>query len=213
MPVTKTCLICNVEFKVPPARAETATTCGRACKGVLLRQRYEAAWLTTTCPACGTEYKHPEWQRFRVYCSETCKWSAESSEWADVEKSEGGTVSRKKDGYVIEYRPRHPFAVRGWLMQHRLVMEQWMREQSFSHEFLIEHDGEKYLRSGIEVHHRDEVKHNNERENLVACTRFGHRAMHYGKPVKRGDAWPLNGLIVEGMAVTSTFQPLSNIIH
>lgn len=90
-------------------------------------------------------------------------------------------------------------------MQHRLVMEQWMREENAAPQLMEPVRGVFYLRRGIEVHHRSEKKDDNARDNLVACTRLAHRCMHHGKPVNADEAWPLTGLVVRGMSLALTF--------
>lgn len=196
MPIQRTCVTCNSIFFVPPTRAN-ATTCGRTCKSAMLRKRYQAEWVTKTCLHCGSEFKHPTWQKRRVYCSEPCKWTAESGCWAAREKSEGGSESKRSDGYVSVYLPRHPFAGGGeYVLKHRVVMEKWLRETDAAPQFMIEVDGVKYLNPKIEVHHRDKNRSNNEPSNLIACTARAHRMMHFNNPVPEGEAWPLDGLLV-----------------
>lgn len=207
MPIEKLCVICSKFFSIPPSRAKSATTCSRACKGVLLRDRFEANWVSKDCPACKRTYKHPTWQKLRVFCSENCKWASESAQWSAAEKSEGGFVMQKSDGYVAEYRPAHPFAAkRGWMQQHRLVMERVMRERCPLHPLMVELDGVAYLRPDVEVHHKDEQRANNDLSNLVACTRLAHRRIHSGLPVPPNEAWPHDGLIVQGKSLSETIN-------
>jgi ribosomal protein L37AE/L43A len=69
-------------------------------------------------------------------------------------------------------------------------MESWMRQEAPEHPFLIEIDGARYLRQGIEVHHVNEIKNDNRRDNLIACTSPGHKDLHNGNAVMRGETWP-----------------------
>jgi hypothetical protein len=96
------------------------------------------------------------------------------------------------DGYVLERRRHHPFAVGTYVMQHRVVMEEWMRVEAPDHHFLTEIDGVKYLRREIHVHHRNRVKSDNERSNLLACTAATHKDIHAGRPIMSGTAWPVS---------------------
>jgi hypothetical protein len=56
-------------------------------------------------------------------------------------------------GYVLVRRPEHPDAdARGYVREHRLVMEEWMRRS---------------LKLREVVHHRDGDRANNDRANLM----------------------------------------------
>lgn len=77
----------------------------------------------------------------------------------------------------------HPFATRvsrtgGYVLEHRLVMEEHLRKTEPSSPYLVELDNQLYLRRDIEVHHRNGVKTDNRIENLQAMTRSGHTAHH-----------------------------------
>ena len=63
--------------------------------------------------------------------------------------------------------PKHYFAKDGYVPEHRLVVEQRMREQDPSSSLLVEIEGEYYLRPETVVHHIDEVKSNNKSDNLM----------------------------------------------
>ena len=75
-------------------------------------------------------------------------------------------------------------------------MEEWLRQVAPQHPFLIGIEGQIYLRPEIDVHHINEVKRDNRRRNLLACTKSGHRAIHSGKAPMQGEVWPeIEGLI------------------
>ena len=191
MSVQKVCVVCSKAFSVPPSRANTATTCGRACKSLMVRARTIENFHEKACPHCGDTFRFPAWQKARVYCSEPCKWNAESIRWAAAEKPEGGSVTKSSDGYLLEYRPRHPFcSKRGWVLQHRLVMEARLRAECPDSRFLVEFNGSRYLAKSIDVHHKDKVRSNNDPSNLVACTKLAHNHIHNGLPVDPEQVWP-----------------------
>lgn len=84
------------------------------------------------------------------------------------------TIQNKKDwkgrsitteGYVLIYKPTHPFPVkRQYVLEHRFVMEQ--------------HIG-RYLKSEEIVHHLDQVKTNNNIDNLLLLpNKAAHMAFH-----------------------------------
>ena len=108
-----------------------------------------------------------------------------------------GGVAKHSSGYVLIASRDHPFAVTGYVLGHRLVVEERMRREAPGHHFLVEIEGIKYLRRDIDVHHKNEVKADNDPENLIACTAAAHKDMHQGRPVMRGCAWPANGAGIE----------------
>ena len=91
---------------------------------------------------------------------------AESHNW------KGGTYYHS-DGYVYEYAPEHPDAHKGkgYVLQHRLVMERTLGRRLSSAEL---------------VHHINEVKDDNHPDNLEIDDRSGHMTHH--KATARRDA-------------------------
>lgn len=83
------------------------------------------------------------------------------------------------DGYVLIWAPEHPFASNGRVFEHRLVVEQHLRERDPSSPFLVKLGGRMYLRPGIDVHHLDEVKDHNAIGNLLPLGRADHAILHY----------------------------------
>lgn len=85
------------------------------------------------------------------------------------------------DGYVLLWAPEHPFASNGRVFEHRLVVEQHLRETDPGCGLLLLLGDQLYLRPDIEVHHLDEVKDNNAVENLLPLTKSEHATLHYGQ--------------------------------
>jgi len=184
----KICAVCGSVFSVPPCREKTAKTCSMACKGKLWTKERTGALPQMKCHVCGKPFSfYPAHSERRKTCSRECAWKlggfSSGKSGADNSNWKGGE-SKHSRGYL--YR-----RVAGkYVFEHRLVMEEWMREEAPNHKFLIDVGGEKCLRKEIHVHHVDEDKENNGRKNLLACTCRSHQLMHHGKPPIHGDVWP-----------------------
>lgn len=75
-----------------------------------------------------------------------------------------GGRRKRKDGYILVYRPSHPFAYRNFILEHRDVMEK--------------HLG-RILNPDELVHHINEIKHDNRIENLSLTDRQEHAKIHF----------------------------------
>ena len=82
-------------------------------------------------------------------------------------------------GYVQIEAKDHPFAIDGYVREHRLVVEQHLRETDPASTYLAKLGYQLYLRPDILVHHVDGVKDNNEIENLVPLTVDEHTRLHH----------------------------------
>ena len=69
------------------------------------------------------------------------------------------------DGYIAIYKPDHPDATsQGYVLEHRLVMEQKLGRRLLAHEI---------------PHHRNQVRTDNRPSNLILKTRPDHMRGHY----------------------------------
>lgn len=100
----------------------------------------------------------------------------------------GGIVERS-DGYLYEKTAGHPFASNGYVLQHRLVAERYLRAENKNHHFLTEVDGEMYISRELDVHHINKDKTDNDPANLVICTRMAHSMFHRGLKPAQSDYW------------------------
>lgn len=128
--------------------------------------------ITQTCPVCEKDFKvywceieKAERKGFRrVYCSGACQHSAYKG--SGNPKWKGGKY-RATRGYVYVYSPNHPSStIQGYVMQHRLVMEQ--------------HLG-RLLTSEEQVHHINEIKDDNRIENLKLMSGAAEHRVEHGK--------------------------------
>lgn len=194
MPVQKLCSVCGKEFTAANARAETAKTCSRACKGQITTQAYEAQRVKRECLQCGDAISVSVGRAERgngLYCTRACKnLGAIGKRFTEL--VDDGDEVHAITGYVYEYARKHPFASRGRVFQHRLVVESMMVGAP-GHHFLVEIAGRYYLKPGIDVHHKNEIKDDNRPENLIACTKAAHKDMHAGKTPMAGEVWPEQG--------------------
>ena len=193
--VKKDCLICGVEFTVNQFRADKAKTCSLECRGKYIALGYSNARARLVCeaPDCGKEYSVPQCHEDRrKFCSVECSLKHRPMNpptGKDHYLWKGGRTTHS-DGYILLRAVHHPFSVGLYVFEHRLVMEQWMREESPNHSFLVEVAGELYLSPEISVHHIDEQKTHNVRSNLLACTNAAHRSIHAGVAPYEKEVWP-----------------------
>jgi hypothetical protein len=106
----------------------------------------------------------------------------------------------RNHGYIMILKPDHPFATkRGYVMEHRLVMEK--------------HLG-RYLTKDEEPHHENEIKDDNRIENLKLVNRSQHRKIHAGlKKIAKADLTPLGSLESgEPFSISYTTDGEGNIV-
>lgn len=100
-----------------------------------------------------------------------------------------GGRRKNNAGYIQVKSYYHPFkSTDGYVMEHRLVMERWLREHNTNHPALVEVDGVKYLRPEWIPHHVNEIKDDNRIENLELMTTSDHKSFH-----TTGDRNPMYG--------------------
>jgi len=107
------------------------------------------------CFTCGREHRKALWEikRSKVhFCSKRC-----DSEWRKLKRSKehhnfkGGWKS--SDGYIIIYTPDHPFCDKaGYVREHRLIVEKHIK---------------RYLKPEENVHHINEIRDDNNINNLM----------------------------------------------
>jgi hypothetical protein len=89
-------------------------------------------------------------------------WTPRNNTGANNPNFAGGKYIDDK-GYVRILLPDHPKNIRGYVYEHRLLMEQYMG---------------RYLEPWETVHHINEIKTDNRIENFFLCTHKEHSAVH-----------------------------------
>lgn len=146
----KNCKQCNA------AHEKRGEYCSPRCKWTWFNQnRTITPNAIYDCKVCG---KHVEkWvapsrrargQDTLEYCSRTCAGVGRCG--SNHHRWKGGT-RKDKDGYVLVYKPDHPSSRRGYIRQHRLIMESMIG---------------RYLTDTEVVHHKNDNPSDNRIENL-----------------------------------------------
>ena len=101
----------------------------------------------------------------------------------------GGRVP-DENGYIRVRSPNHPFAADGYVLEHRLVMEQFLRETYPLSHYLTKVDGISYLKPEVVVHHLDErpeARSNNKLDNLYPFKNSAAHIFWHKSPLSERD--------------------------
>lgn len=90
------------------------------------------------------------------------QWSSKNNNGANNPNFAGGKYIDDK-GYVRILLPDHPRNIRGYVYEHRLVMEKYLG---------------RFLQPWETVHHINEIKTDNRVENFFLCLHKEHSAIH-----------------------------------
>jgi len=193
----KVCVVCEKTFEVYPSRPD-AQTCSHEC-AISVRAEGTKRRYFITCEHCGNEFEeaHSHSDR-RRFCSKACRSNSTVYKQEQSARMDGelnpmwtGGIAYQSQGYIQRNIKGHPFSwSSNYILEHRLVIEEWMREEAPGNKFMIEVEGIEYLSPDIQIHHKDRDRTNNKRNNLVAVTPYAHRLIHAGQVPYKGTYWP-----------------------
>lgn len=92
------------------------------------------------------------------------------------------SIKKNKEGYVLENARNHPYAIMGknkLIMKHRLIMENYLKENDPTNKWLVEINGEKFLSKKCSVHHINHIRDDNRIENLQVMSISEHSKLHH----------------------------------
>lgn len=180
------CEVCGKQFKVPPCRAKKARFCSAECSAKRRMEGLKKPKVEVTCEVCGkVVLTYPCLAATKRFCSYECAYKSPAKREKASAGKKGtnnamwaGGLSRHCEGYVYEKVYDHPYSNRDYVLQHRLVVERWFRENDPTSKFLITLGCNKYLRPEYIVHHKDLNRANNIIDNLQVVTHKEHQQIH-----------------------------------
>lgn len=151
------CVICGRDF----ARTPREVRIGRKhCTRVCADEGKRVASAHVRCVYCGKEKElQPSKAKTFRYCDMTCR--SLGNIVRPLDRTYNGKPARLlSDGYVSIWQPSHPHANKGWVLEHRWLMEQ--------------HLG-RILATEEEVDHKNRIRSDNRLTNLQVLSVVEHR--------------------------------------
>ena len=157
------------------------------CKKCESEFRKKETSLNAVCTVCGKPYHvKPKDLKTTKYCSRKCQNEAKKTYMkgngnhqygltGDNNSSWKGGRKISSYGYVLIWKPEHPFANGdGNVFEHRLVAEKYLLDDENS----VVINGKKYLSKEYCIHHIDFDRTNNKPENLMVMKNTDHMSLH-----------------------------------
>lgn len=199
----KICPYCGKRFKLKFVKGNKKVYCSRKCylKHYWIKKSVprEYSKESKKCVVCGNKFEKGfnfgnVWKKKQT-CSRRCTNKKNYLIWKKKhpyqlrgrtqlkgEKSPSWRGGRIIDdmGYIRIKKHDHPFRnCDNYILEHRLVMEEWLREHKPNSNLLIGVDGIKYLKPKTVVHHIDLNRSNNNIKNLICFKNsIEHRSFH-----------------------------------
>ena len=158
MAVDKTCLVCGNYFSVGKARENTAKYCSRKCSD---NKPHVKNYVN--CKMCGIKFPLKKSQAEKSknsFCGKQCKASYFSQYYQGERNPNYKGKNRDQDGYVIGSFHKNGTRVK----LHRANS--------------LEASGLNKIPDGMQVHHKDCDRTNNDPSNLAFMTRSDHNWLH-----------------------------------
>lgn len=200
----KVCETCGKDFRVTETRKDTARWCSRSCQSkseVWKDERKDG--VIVKCKECGKEMHVAKSRVARGngrFCSKSCMHKNEEYRTVGVEKRSGenhyrwnGAEYKSRRGYVYVFLKTRKVGSRR-TVAHRIIALNALVASDPTHPFLVlDTDGNFALRPGLNVHHIDRVRANNDLSNLLIVTTRAHGHIHAsGKKPDPWECWPSN---------------------
>lgn len=148
--IDRKCLVCGKEFKTIPAHDKRY--CSRKCYWKSIEGKGNPAYWKDKKLSEEHRKKLSESHKGQRPAHVVKGWTNQTSFKKGSEHRNWKEGRVKSHGYILIYNPKHPFNVRGYVREHRLIMEKLLK---------------RYLKPEEIVHHINGVVDDNRIENLM----------------------------------------------